>query len=41
MIFIAVEEVIPESHRGGNVDLATMGLIVGFIVMMSLDVALG
>ena len=27
--------------RGGNVDLATMGLIVGFIVMMSLDVALG
>ena len=41
MIFIVVEEVIPESHRGGNVDLATMGLIVGFIVMMSLDVALG
>ena len=41
MIFIVVEEVIPESHRGGNIDLATMGLIVGFIVMMSLDVALG
>ena len=41
MIFIVVEEVIPESHRGGNVDLATMGLIVGFIVMMSLDVTLG
>ena len=41
MIFIVVEEVIPESHRGGNVDLATMGLVVGFIVMMSLDVALG
>ena len=41
MIFIVVEEVIPESQRGGNVDLATMGLIVGFIVMMSLDVALG
>ena len=41
MIFIVVEEVIPESQRGGNVDIATMGLIVGFIVMMSLDVALG
>ncbi len=41
MIFIVVEEVIPESQRGGNVDLATMGLIVGFIVMMSLDVASG
>jgi len=41
MIFIVVEEVIPESQRGGNTDLATMGLIVGFIVMMLLDVALG
>jgi ZIP family zinc transporter len=41
MIFIVVEEVIPESQRGGNTDLATMGLIVGFIVMMSLDVGLG
>ena len=41
MIFIVVEEVIPESQRGGNTDLATMGLIGGFIVMMVLDVALG
>ena len=41
MIFIVVEEVIPESQRGGNTDIATMGLIGGFIVMMSLDVALG
>ena len=41
MIFIVVEEVIPESQRGGNTDLATMGLIAGFVVMMSLDVALG
>ena len=41
MIFIVVEEVIPESHRGGNADIATIGLIIGFIVMMSLDVALG
>ncbi len=41
MIFIVVEEVIPESQAGGNTDIATMGLIVGFIVMMILDVALG
>ena len=41
MIFIVVEEVIPESQRGGNTDIATMGLIAGFIVMMVLDVALG
>ncbi len=41
MIFIVVEEVIPESQSGGNTDLATMGLIVGFIVMMILDVSLG
>lgn len=41
MIFIVVEEVIPESQRGGNTDIATMGLIGGFIVMMCLDVALG
>ena len=41
MIFIVVEEVIPESQKGGNTDLATMGLIMGFIVMMILDVALG
>ena len=41
MIFIVVEEVIPESQSGGNTDLATMGLILGFIVMMILDVSLG
>ena len=41
MIFIVVEEVIPESQSGGNTDIATMGLILGFVVMMGLDVALG
>ena len=41
MIFIVVEEVIPESQKGGNTDLATMGLIAGFLVMMCLDVGLG
>jgi len=41
MIFIVAEELIPESQRKGNVDLATMGVIGGFTVMMILDVALG
>ena len=41
MIFVVVEELIPESQRGGNTDLATMGAMGGFTVMMLLDVALG
>lgn len=41
MIFVVAEELIPEAQRKGNVDLATMGVIVGFAVMMTLDVALG
>lgn len=41
MIFVVVEELIPESHRAGNVDLATICLMLGFAVMMTLDVALG
>jgi ZIP family zinc transporter len=41
MIFVVVEELIPESQSGGNTDLATMGTIGGFTVMMILDVALG
>lgn len=41
MIFVVVEDVIPESHRHGNVDLATMGVMIGFAIMMTLDVALG
>lgn len=41
MIFVVVEEVVPESQRGGNTDLATMGAMVGFVVMMVLDVAFG
>jgi ZIP family zinc transporter len=40
MIFVVVEELIPESQRHGNVDLATMGAIAGFAIMMTLDVAL-
>jgi len=41
MIFVVAEELIPESQRKGNVDLATMGVIIGFAIMMTLDVALG
>lgn len=41
MIFVVVEEVIPESQNGPHNDLATMGTIVGFVVMMVMDVALG
>jgi zinc transporter, ZIP family len=41
MIFVVVEEVIPEAQRAGNHDVATMGAMVGFAVMMTLDVALG
>jgi len=41
MIFVVAEELIPEAQRKGNVDLATMGVIAGFAIMMTLDVALG
>lgn len=41
MIFVIVEELIPESQQEGHSDLATMGVMVGFTVMMILDVALG
>ncbi|MDH5638062.1 MAG: ZIP family metal transporter [Nitrospinota bacterium] len=41
MIFVVAEEVIPESQINGNGDAATMGLMIGFTVMMILDVALG
>jgi zinc transporter, ZIP family len=41
MIYVVVEEVIPESQRSGNSDISTIGAIVGFALMMFLDVALG
>ncbi|MBF9018039.1 MULTISPECIES: ZIP family metal transporter [unclassified Oceanispirochaeta] len=41
MIFVVVEEAIPESQSSGNTDIATMGAMIGFAVMMTLDVALG
>ena len=41
MIFVVVEEVIPDSQCNGNEHLATMGAMLGFAVMMTRDVALG
>lgn len=41
MIFVVVEELIPESQTNGNTDVATLGLMLGFVIMMVMDVALG
>jgi ZIP family zinc transporter len=41
MIFVVIEELIPESQRGNDTDLSTIGAMLGFSVMMLLDVALG
>jgi ZIP family zinc transporter len=41
MIFVVVEELIPESQLSKNTDFATSGAMLGFVIMMILDVALG
>ena len=41
MVFVVAEEVIPGSQENGNKDLAAIWLMIGFTVMMALDVALG
>ncbi len=41
MLFVISAEIIPESHRKGFVNQPTIGLIIGFIVMLFLDVTLG
>jgi len=41
MIFVVVEELIPESQTGSETDLSTIGAMIGFATMMLLDVALG
>ncbi len=41
MMFVVIEELIPESQLNNHADIATMGAMVGFAVMMMLDVALG
>ena len=41
MIYVVVEELVPESQLAKNTDVATIGAMVGFVLMMTLDVALG
>ncbi len=41
MIYVVVEELIPEAQQDTNTDVATIGTMLGFTVMMVLDVALG
>ena len=41
MIYVVVEELIPESQRGSHSNIATIGVAIGFVLMMVLDVALG
>ncbi|MFC2109021.1 ZIP family metal transporter [Bacteroidota bacterium] len=41
MIFVVIEEVVPETQQDKYTDIATMGFIAGFIIMMSMDVGLG
>lgn len=41
MIYVVVEELIPESQAGDETDLSTVGTLLGFAIMMFLDVALG
>ncbi|MHA1905514.1 MAG: ZIP family metal transporter [Candidatus Thorarchaeota archaeon] len=37
MVFVIGDEMVPESHSGGNARLATWGIMIGFIIMMTLD----
>ncbi len=41
MLFVISEEIIPESHNQGKDQEATMGIVLGFVVMMFLDIGLG
>lgn len=41
MIYVVIEELVPESQTSGHSDIATLGTLAGFCVMMFLDVALG
>ena len=41
MMYVVVEELIPEAHLGEHSNIGTMGVMVGFLIMMILDVALG
>ena len=41
MMYVVVEELIPEAHLGEHSNIGTLGVMGGFLIMMILDVALG
>ena len=41
MIYVVIEELIPESQSGEHTNIGTIGAAIGFVLMMVLDVALG
>ena len=41
MIYVVVEELIPEAQAGEHSNISTVGVAIGFVLMMVLDVALG
>nr|WP_305794474.1 ZIP family metal transporter [Halomarina rubra] len=41
MLFVISDEIVPETHRGGHERVATLGLVVGVVVMLYLDISLG
>ena len=41
MLFVVVEELIPEASEGKHSNIGTIGFAIGFAIMMALDVALG
>ena len=41
MIYVVVEELLPEASEGDHSNISTIGFAVGFLIMMIVDVALG
>ncbi|MGD9560472.1 MAG: ZIP family metal transporter, partial [Oscillospiraceae bacterium] len=41
MMYVVIEELIPEAHLGEHSNSGTLGALAGFLIMMILDVALG
>ena len=41
MLYVVVEELIPETHNGKKSALGVIGFTIGFVIMMVLDIALG
>lgn len=41
MLYVVVEELIPEASQGKHTNLSTIGFAIGFVLMMILDVVLG